>query len=138
MQTVEIQNREFQFDFTPTPNGLRLWVTEWDGREWQTVDNSLHPLATQYETLCNFAAEELGDTVFAEEIAETLGVPFRFFDDAECEICGAFWQYSEMVIGADFLPEILEKTDLGNFDYACHDCYTDLLIKHNETESESN
>lgn len=107
---IKINGREFTFDFWHTANGLRLFVNEYNGREWETISGLLYPLSTHFECLGIWASEHLGDSVYAETLAEQLGIEMRTSEDADCEKCGAWNHYSEMVF-------------LGGFEYLCQDCH---------------
>lgn len=58
-------------------------------------------------------------------------------DLATCELCNYTGHYEEMVLGANALPELLDKLEIGNWDYVCMDCYEPALVELNaESENE--
>ena len=53
-----------------------------------------------------------------------------------CELCGRVEDYESamandtMVLGANAMPELLDVLEMGNWDYACIECYQDALDTH--------
>lgn len=115
MKDITIQGRELAVDFEWSQQGHRLTVMEWDGTDWQTLPNYngvLCILSTQFESLCGVASELFDEAVWAEEMAHKLGIPVRFYDDADCVDCGSWYDYEEMF-------------QRPNGDYVCQDCGID-------------
>jgi hypothetical protein len=128
---IEHLGKELNIEFDSTHNGLRVWVYEWDaGRnEWALLSKDLYPLTTPFEALCGIASELYGESVEAEALAQKLGVEMRWSDDVQCEECKQWGGDSEMVLGANMLPEILAETALSNWDYLCEECYIPYAMK---------
>jgi hypothetical protein len=122
---INYNKRELDISFEHLNGGLRVWVFEWydNGAQWVLRSNDLHPLTTEFEALCSIASDLFGDSVEGEALAELLGVEMRSSDEAKCEKCGLWDDYSEMVHGTDALPEIAEYLEIGNWDYVCMECY---------------
>ena len=49
-------------------------------------------------------------------------------DLATCELCNYVGYYDDMVLGANALPEMLDKLSIGDWDYVCMECYEPALI----------
>ena len=49
-------------------------------------------------------------------------------DLAACELCEHVGHYRGMVLGANALPELIDKLEIGNWDYVCMECYEPALI----------
>jgi len=49
-------------------------------------------------------------------------------DLAQCGSCNVVGHYQEMVLGANALPELIDKLEIGNWDYVCMECYEPALI----------
>lgn len=81
---TKVNGRELEIEFTHASQGFRMYVTEWDGTNWVDVPNysgTLMLMQTQFESLCSLSSDLFDEAVFAEIMAEDLGVEMRFFDD---------------------------------------------------------
>jgi hypothetical protein len=108
---ITYQGRTLEIVFGYHNQGTRVWVNEWKDEKWiHRIDGILHILETEFEILCDIAAELFGDTIHAESLAELLGVPYRFSDDAQCRICETWQHYEE------------GKYDSKNDSYLCSWC----------------
>lgn len=86
MKDITINGREFALEFEHASQGHRFTAMEWDGDTWQTLpdyNGVLCLMSTHFETLCGFASDVLGDSVYAEDIALAMEIPFAFYDDEE-------------------------------------------------------
>ena len=109
---IETPKGEYQLDAISTTHGIRVTVWFWDNarKELDKVSQNLHPLATDFESLWTTCIDLFGENFDADKMAYENEIPIRFADDAECEKCGTWSHYSEMVF-------------LGGFDYLCQDCH---------------
>jgi hypothetical protein len=137
VKIIEINGQELTLEFWHTAHGIRLYVNEYDGREWRTVSGDLYPLMTEFEILNSFASEFLGDSVHGETLATALGVEMRTSEDVKCEKCSLWRHYEdeEMVLGANMLPEIIERLDIDYWDYYCYGCYMNALGEWDKSEN---
>lgn len=115
MKEITIEGHTLSLEFWQVPTGFRLHVNEYNGREWNTVSAYLYVLMTEFEALASFSSEFLGDSVHAETMAQQLGIDMRFWEDADCAKCGAWYHYMDM-------------TELPSGFYVCTDCEGDLMI----------
>ncbi len=108
---ITYQGKELDIELQHLNTGTRVYLSQWDGENLtHRIDGILHILQTDFEILCDIAAELFGDSIHAESLAELMGVPFRFSDDSECDSCGRWEHYEE--------GQYDEKT----FSYLCSDC----------------
>jgi len=89
---VNVEGRELDIEFTYASQGYRIWVTEWDGQDWQEIPSHygiMCILMTQFDALCSLSSELFDEAVHGETMAEQLNVEMRFYDDDEydCECC---------------------------------------------------
>ena len=86
MKDITVNGRELAVEFEWASQGHSLTVMEWDGSDWQTLPhyNGVHCLLmTQFEALCGLASDLFDEAVWAEDMAEQLGIPMRFYDDED-------------------------------------------------------
>lgn len=145
MTILEINNRTLEINFDYAQQGHRVTVMEYlphqaISGEWEILANWNYVLcigATHFETLCNIASDLFQDAADAETMAQLMGIEMRSSDDVECVKCGRFdsWESEEMVLGANALDEIADKLNLGNWDYACLECYETLAVEMEKTNA---
>lgn len=86
MQDIKVNGKELAIEFEWASQGHRLTVMEWDGDNWETLPNYrgvLCIMSTQFESLCGVASDLFEEAVWAEEMAQQLGIEMRFYDEEE-------------------------------------------------------
>ena len=86
MQDITVKDRELAIEFEWASQGHSLTVMEWDGDNWETLPNYngvLCIMATQFESLCGLASDLFDEAVWAEEMAQKLGIEMRFYDEED-------------------------------------------------------
>ena len=84
MQDIKVNGKELAIEFEWASQGHRLTAMEWDGDDWVTLPNYngvLCIMSTHFESLCGLASELFDEAVWAEEMAQQLGIEMRFYDD---------------------------------------------------------
>lgn len=125
MKECEVNGRRLAIGIDKVHTGHRLTVWEYDGNNWQVFpdwNDVLCVMSTEFESLCDVASELFGEAVYAEDMAHKLDIPVRFYDDADCMECGAWYHYAEM-------------TELPNGDYVCTDCEAVSMINESEEDN---
>ncbi len=117
-QEITYLGRTLELSFDWHTQGTKVNVWEYTGKEWEPlISNTLYILQTDFEILCEVAAEVFGESIHAETLAPMLGIPIRSSEEAECIYCGKWEHYSE------------GKYDEKSFTYACNDCaYTQEIL----------
>jgi hypothetical protein len=128
---IEYQNREFDLEFRYHANGTGLSAYEvMPDLEFVKLSDYLYPLQTEFEILCSFAAEQFGESVHGESLAELMGVEMITSDDAKCPLCERYYYYGDMVAG-ESLPEAEQDLlEISKWDFVCHECYESKSINN--------
>ena len=93
MDDITVNGRELAVEFEWAQQGFRLTAMEWnpDDECWDNLpgyDRVLCIMSTQFEALCGLASDLFDEAVWAEDMAEQLGIPMRFYDDEyDCDCC---------------------------------------------------
>lgn len=83
---IEIKGRTLDIDIYWASQGHRARVMEWDGDNWHTLpnwDGVLCILQTEFETLASISSDLFDEAVFAEDMAQRMGIDMRFYDEDE-------------------------------------------------------
>jgi hypothetical protein len=146
MYKTTINGQEFEIDFAYLNAGKRLTVwtwedpaplDEWSRPQYTKVYEALHPLETEFEAFWSWCGYHFGEQVDAEKLAYEMGMELRSGDDVKCEKCSLWYHYEseDVVLGANMLPEILERLPIGDWDYYCYGCYMDALGEWDKSET---
>ena len=93
---ITYQGKELDIELQHLNTGTRVYLSQWDGENLShQIDGILHILQTDFEILCDIAAELFGESIHAESLAELMGIEIRFSDDAQCRICETWQHYEE-------------------------------------------
>ena len=110
-QEITYLDRTIELSFDWHTQGTKVNVWEYTGQEWKNlISNTLYILQTDFEILCDVAAELFGESIHAETLAPMLGIPIRSYEDADCGYCGKFEHYS------------LGRYEEKSFFYTCEEC----------------
>jgi hypothetical protein len=108
---ITYEGRTLEITLGHHHQGTKVWVDEWQNEKWnRRIAGNLHILQTDFEILCDIAAELFGDTIHAETLAPMLGIPIRLSEDADCGYCGKYEHYS------------LGRYEEKSFFYTCEEC----------------